>query len=109
MKNNEILNNALSVATSIAYTKKEVAILKEELEEINKEEKEVDKHPYLSKPFTHFKDLKPMVQNPPAPSSIDDIEIPVFGKSPGVENKTIAVEKCSVKTQKLKLQFLKKE
>ena len=40
----------------------------------------LDQHPYLLKPFTHFKDLKPMVANPPLDSGstpIPDVERPV--------------------------------
>lgn len=43
MKNDELLNNAFSVATSIAYTKKEVAKLKESIDEL----KSIDSTPKI--------------------------------------------------------------
>lgn len=61
---------------------------------VEEKEPEVDRFAYLKKPFSHFKDLKPMVQNPPSPPSVanTELDIPVFVASPGVNTKTVAIE-----------------
>ena len=56
-------------------------------------EPEVDKHAYLKQPFVHFQNLKPMVAPKEEEKANTELEIPVFVQSPGVENKTVAIEK----------------
>jgi hypothetical protein len=57
----------------------------EQIQESAKEESILDKHPYLTKPFTHFKNTTPMVYQP-EPTPIDDVvETPVEEPEPEPE------------------------